>query len=179
MDSNKNKTRFIPKPIFQFIAILLLLGCIALTIESVSQQKWPFIWLIDKFGEGQWWLSAFLTFLIWFVGWVAIIIPIRRFSQMPTYQEELASASSKNFTELLEHQREKMHLDKEGELPPEQEVIRSKWLAIGGLIAGVTAGAATAVIFLISDIIWVSGVAIALVGIVMGSWHGLKALFTN
>ncbi|MCP4421972.1 MAG: hypothetical protein GY805_35610, partial [Chloroflexi bacterium] len=132
--------------------------------------------VLSRLGEEQWWLAAFLTFLIVFVGWVIIMLPLRLFSQLPTYSEELEAAGAEDFKQLYQKQREKMYLDEAGTLTPEQQGIRSRSLAIGGLLLGLIAGIATVVIYLIGDLIWLSGIVITLVSLIMGSWHGLKSM---
>ena len=151
------------------------MGCLGLTIEIVWRQAWLFNTLLESLGEERWWLAAFLTFLMLFVGWVLIILPLRIFSQMPTYREELAAAGAKDFSELYAQQRKKMFLDKTDDLTPKQQAIRARSLALGGLLLGFITGAATIVIFLISDLIWLSGISIALVGLTLGSWQGIKS----
>jgi len=172
----KSAWRFIPKPIFQGLALFLLLGCLGLTVETVWHRSWPFDTLVAALGEEQWWLASFLTFLVLFVGWVLINLPLRIFSQMPTYREELTAAGAKDFAALYQQQREKMFLDRENDdLTPEQQAIRSRGLALGGLLLGAITGTAAVVIFLVSDLIWLSGIVITLVGLLLGSWNGLKS----
>ena len=52
-------------------------------------------------------------------------------------------------------------------------------LYLTSLILFIIAGLATAVIYLISEIIWVSGIAITLVAFVMGGWHFLQSLWLS
>ena len=172
----KTTWRFIPQKIYQTIAILLLVACVALTIEMIWRRDGLFLWLLERLGETRWGLAAVLTFLILFVGWVLIMLLLRVFSQLPTFQEELEAAGAKNFAELYEQQREKVILGEDEAVTPEQKLARSRGLAMGGLVLFVIAGLATAVIYLVSNILWISGLVIALVGIILGSWHGLKSL---
>ena len=158
---------------------MLLVACVALAIEMIWRREWLFLWLLERLGETRWGLTAVLTFLILFMGWVLIMLPLRVFSQLPTFQEELAAAGAKNFAELYQQQREKIILDEDEAVTPEQKLARSRGLAIGGLVLFVIAGLATAVIYLISQIIWVSGIVIVLVAFVMGGWHFWQSIWLS
>ncbi len=79
--------RLIPKKIFQASALLLLAACIFLTLYWTFTESGFYVVLRDLLGMR--WLAAFGTFLALFVGWVAVIIPIRKLSLMPTMKEEI------------------------------------------------------------------------------------------
>ena len=52
MNKKTNSTwRFIPQKIYQGIAILLLLACVALAIEMIWRREWLFLWLLERLGE--------------------------------------------------------------------------------------------------------------------------------
>ncbi len=172
----KPSWRFIPRPIFQGLALLLLLGLLYLTMIIVRHRAQPFRFLQALLGEGQWWLAVFLTFLILFLGWVLLVLSLRYFSQMPTYREELEAAEVRNLGELYQRQRQKLFLNETEAVTPAQQAIRSRGLAVGGLLTGFIAALATVLIYLILDAFWISGVVIAVLGFLLGSWHGLKSL---
>lgn len=176
MNKKKPSWRFIPRPIFQGLALLLLLGLLYLTMIIARHQAQPFRFLQALLGEGQWWLAVFLTFSILFLGWVLLVLLLRYFSQMPTYHEELEAAGAKNFGELYQQQRQKLFLNKTEAVTPAQQAMRSRGLAVGGLLTGLIAALATVLLYLILDGVWISGVVIAVLGFILGSWHGLKSL---
>ncbi|MCB8942952.1 MAG: hypothetical protein H6658_04290 [Ardenticatenaceae bacterium] len=171
--------RFIPKRVYQATAVFLLLNCFTLTIIVVWQEQRPFTTLHHWLGEDRWGLAAFLTFLVLFGGWIVVVLPLRFFSQMPRYHEELQAAGATDFKELYHQQQTKLFLNHTGPLTPAQQAIRARSLALGGLVLGFIAGVATAVLFLISDIIWISGIIFALLGIILGGWQSLKSLWLS
>lgn len=176
-DKPRPAWRFIPKPIFQKLALLLLAGLGVLTILIVRHQAQPFRLLRELLGEGQWWPAAILTFLILFLGWVLLLLPLRYLSQMPTYREELEASGARNFEELYQQQREKMFLHKTDARTPAQQAIRSRGMALGGFVAGLIAALATVLVYLLADVLWIAGMIITIMGFILGSWHGVKSVW--
>ena len=81
--------RLIPKPIFQAIALLLLLAVVILLLYWSASDSGLYRWLHSIF-SGEWeWLAMLATFMVMFVGWLVLVVPLRLLTDMPTMKEEL------------------------------------------------------------------------------------------
>lgn len=84
--------RFIPKRVFQTIALSLLAVCVGLTIYWTVTDSGLFHLFgkyIGKSGGLSLFLTICLTFLTLFAIWTVVALAIRRFSQIPTFTEEI------------------------------------------------------------------------------------------
>ncbi|HXF84133.1 MAG TPA: hypothetical protein VNK49_01985 [Anaerolineales bacterium] len=84
--------RFIPKRVFQAIALFLLAVCVGLTIYWTATDSGLFHLFgkyVGKSGGLSLVLTIGLTFLTLFAIWTVVAFTIRRFSQMPTLTEEI------------------------------------------------------------------------------------------
>lgn len=84
--------RFIPKWLFQLCAVLLLLLCFALTVYWVWADLGLYRVLSDWLGRGGPAYAPLLTFLVLFLFWLVLVIPLRIMSFMPTTKEELGTS---------------------------------------------------------------------------------------
>jgi len=89
-----NLPRVIPKWLFQLLALLLLLVCVALTIYWTVGEEGLY-GLLEQILDARWrglsgkLMGGFFTFLVLFVGWLVAVLPLRKLSHMPTLEEEL------------------------------------------------------------------------------------------
>jgi len=81
--------RFVPKPVFQAIALLLLLALVLLLLYWDASDTGLYHQMRLVFTGGWEWLAMPATFTIMFVGWLVIVLPVRLFTDMPTMKEEL------------------------------------------------------------------------------------------
>ncbi|MCB9422992.1 MAG: hypothetical protein H6667_24540 [Ardenticatenaceae bacterium] len=81
--------RFIPKRIFQTIALLLLALVLFLTIQWIMNDAGLYEIFRQETRSKS--LAMALTFLTLFVVWFIVIVPLRMMSHMPTMKEELGA----------------------------------------------------------------------------------------
>jgi len=81
--------RFIPKGVFQAIALILLLACFGLTIYWSTTDSGLFRALHRTLPWRQDLLTGSVAFLILFLIWLVVILPLRKLSWMPTLKEEV------------------------------------------------------------------------------------------
>ncbi|MCD4738120.1 MAG: hypothetical protein K8R89_02530 [Anaerolineae bacterium] len=136
--------RLISKKIFQAIALLLLAVCIFLTLYWTFTESGFYVVFRDLLGIRWRWLAAFGTFLVLFVGWVAVVVSIRKLSAMPTLEEEIGASLKDGLPVVLGGlqgvyrqelvKNEPMYRAKE--YTPEMKR-RARQIGVGFLIAGV------------------------------------------
>ncbi|MCP4423909.1 MAG: hypothetical protein GY803_05400 [Chloroflexi bacterium] len=83
--------RFIPKRVFQIIALTLLATILFLTIQWITTDSGWYAILRRDMGIKSKALAMALTFLALFVVWVIVVTPLRMLSYMPTLKEELGA----------------------------------------------------------------------------------------
>ncbi len=90
----KRPQRFIPKPIFQTYAFSLLAVWLTLVAYWTIADSGLFYVFHTWLGlEGKWiWLATFFAFVTLFPVWVALVLPVRIFAQLPTPEEELGAS---------------------------------------------------------------------------------------
>ncbi len=81
--------RFIPKRVFQIIALLLLALVLFLTIQWIVTDSGWYAIFHREMGIKSKALAMALTFLALFVIWLVVVTPLRMLSHMPTTREEL------------------------------------------------------------------------------------------
>jgi hypothetical protein len=136
--------RLIPKKIFQAIALILLAVCIFLTLYWTFTESGFYIVFRDLLGMRWRWLAAFGTFLALFVGWVAVVVPIRKLSAMPTLEEEIGASLKDGLPAVLGGMKEVCRREsvkneamyRAREYTPEMKR-RARQMGVGFLIAGV------------------------------------------
>ena len=83
--------RFIPKRVFQTIALLLLALVLFLTIRWIMNDAGLYEVFRDKVRIQSKSLAMALTFLTLFGVWLIVVLPLRKMSHMPTMKEELGA----------------------------------------------------------------------------------------
>ena len=173
--------RLIPKKVFQASALLLLAACIFLTLYWTSTESGFYIVFRDLLGRRRGWLAAFGTFLALFVGWVAVVVPIRKLSAMPILEEEIGVSLKDGLPAVLDgmqgvYRRELVkneEMYQAREYTPEMKR-RARQIGMGFLIAGVIVTLAgvgmigmtveTGYIFRVQIVMLVSGPALLVAG---------------
>jgi hypothetical protein len=167
--------RFIPKRLFQIIALILLLVCFGLAIYFIATASGVFRWLQTMIGEDRRGMAMVLTFLILFVGWVIVVLPLRIMSHMPTLDEEMEAAGAENISEFMRKSWVKYDVNK---MPLRK---RQRFLGWGGLAFGLFSTAVAVVLFLVleSEVIPVGAIVLALVGFGGGLLYLVRSMFTK
>lgn len=93
--------RFIPKLIFQIIALVLLVTCLFMTVYWIVTDTGLYRQLDGVFGGRSKAFAMLSTFLIMFTGWIVVIVPIRKLSKMPTTKEELGAGIGDGLPEVM------------------------------------------------------------------------------
>ena len=146
----------IPKAVFQFIAVALLLAALISSVQWAIQGSGPTGWLIDRgWASG---VAALLGFGVALGAWFAVAIPLRLMT---------------DFGEPLIQTRESLHaaLQKLDEAP----VNRDRQLAIGGFATAGLAGAVAGVLWLLELGIHLGALVLVGMGVVLGSWHLVRS----
>ena len=159
--------RFIPKQVFQTIALLTLLVCLVASIQLCIEDLPPYAWLTGLGELFAWVLTVALAVLVW----GGFVLPLRLLSTMPTYAEELAEAGAANMGELYAQQQRQLQSDRRRD--------NGRWHAMMCLAGGLVAG----VLGLVVAIFWFfEGLLLGAMGIgavasgVLSLWHFAQVL---
>jgi hypothetical protein len=97
-------SRFIPKRVFQVAALLTLAATAVAWVAAGRRGMGPKGLIEDALsglGAGPAWLLAWLLSLSVFVlGWAVLMLPLRRYTMLPTFREELATLGAGSLKEL-------------------------------------------------------------------------------
>ena len=120
--------RFIPRYVFQAIAVLSLMATVAVSVQLCLEGLPPWSWLS---GLGPL-LASVLTVALSVLAWALCLLPLRRMSWMPTVQEELAAAGVETMDALYAQQRRQLEADRR------RNNVRWHWMMCigGGLLGG-------------------------------------------
>lgn len=91
--------RFIPRPVFQAIALGLLTICLTSTSYCIANDSGLYRAFQNLFNHEE--MAMLATALVMILGLLVIIAPIRMFSTMPTLREELGVGMSDGLPAML------------------------------------------------------------------------------
>lgn len=83
--------RFIPKLVFQIIALTLLAVGLVLMLYWIVTDSGLYRQIDGMINGRSQAIPMLVTFFAVFIGWIIVVVPIRLFSHMPTMKEELGA----------------------------------------------------------------------------------------
>jgi len=83
------------------MALILLGGCSFLTVYWIITDTGLYQQLDGVCGERSDAVVMLLTFLLMFMGWIVVLVPLRKLSKMPTMKEELGAGIGAGLPQVL------------------------------------------------------------------------------
>ena len=154
--------RFIPKVVFQLIAVVSLLGVLTASVQLCLAELPPYLWLTGL-GEA---VAGVSTLALGVLLWGVLVLPVRLMSHMPTLAEELAEAGAADLGELYAQQQRQLRKDEQRD--------NARWHGMMALAGGLVAGVMGLVVanFWFFEGVVLGGMAIVAVVIgALGVWH--------
>jgi hypothetical protein len=167
-----SKPRPIPKRVFQAVALATMPAPFVATYFAT-----PAALAFTGHPEGAVMvLVAVTTLLVMTVAWALVLLPLRRFSQMPTLRDEMALSGASSVGEMFERARAEQASLQSATDP----TLRRRYhfrMALGGGVLGLATGAVTyAMMIQPGGNFFVALPVIAATSLVLAAYHLVRAL---